>query len=115
MNARTFGAKQNLMGSFVHPLDSECSRRTMVHILRENPILLLFVVASIGYLIGNIRIRGSSMGVSAVLFTGLFIGAVDASLHIPEIILLLGLVYLCVFDRVKFGAGLFQCISQQPN
>ena len=79
----------------------------MIHILAENPILLLFVVASVGYLIGNIRIRGSSMGVSAVLFTGLFIGALDPSLHIPEIILLLGLSIFCLFHRIEFGAGVF--------
>ena len=80
----------------------------MAHILRENPILLLFVVASIGYLIGNLRIRGSSLGVSAVLFTGLFIGAADASLHIPEIILLLGLSIYVYSIGLSCGPAFFK-------
>ena len=80
----------------------------MAHILRENPILLLFVVASLGYLIGNLRIRGSSLGVSAVLFTGLFIGALDASLHIPEIILLLGLSIYVYSIGLNCGPAFFK-------
>ncbi len=66
----------------------------MVKILSQHPILLLFVVASIGYLLGNIKIRGGSLGVAAILFTGLGFGAIDPNLKIPEIILLLG---LCIF------------------
>ena len=63
----------------------------MIQILSENPILLLFVVASTGYLLGSIKVKGGSLGVAAVLFTGLAFGAVDPGLQIPEIILLLGL------------------------
>lgn len=80
----------------------------MISILAENPILLLFVVASLGYLIGNIRIRGGSMGVSAVLFTGLFIGALDPSLHIPEIILLLGLSIFVYSIGLSSGPAFFK-------
>ncbi|GIW32953.1 MAG: hypothetical protein KatS3mg072_0286 [Meiothermus sp.] len=36
--------------------------------LRENPLLLLFLVAAIGYLLGQIRIGNFSLGVLAVLF-----------------------------------------------
>lgn len=63
----------------------------MLQILIENPLLLLFLVASIGYLIGNIKVGNSSLGVAAVLFTGLAFGAIDQRLHIPEVLLLLGL------------------------
>lgn len=64
----------------------------MIEILSQNSILLLFVVASLGYLIGNIKIKGSSLGVAAVLFTGLLFGAIDERLQIPEVVYLLGLV-----------------------
>ena len=63
----------------------------MIQLLGENPLILLFVVASLGYLIGTIKIKGGSLGVAAILFTGLVFGAIDPSLKIPEIILLLGL------------------------
>lgn len=63
----------------------------MVGILIENPLLLLFVVAAIGYPLGRIKIRGSSLGVAAVLFVGLAIGAIHPSLKLPEIVYVLGL------------------------
>ena len=69
----------------------------MIQILTEYPLLLLFVVASLGYFIGTIKIRGSALGVAAILFTGLVFGAIDPRLQIPEIIFLLGT------DQVHFG------------
>ncbi|MEZ4849359.1 MAG: hypothetical protein R3B93_12230 [Bacteroidia bacterium] len=45
----------------------------MISILVEYPLLLLFIVAALGYLIGNIKIR-EIPGVAAVLFTGLIFG-----------------------------------------
>ncbi len=47
----------------------------MVKILADNPLLLLFVVAAIGYPLGRIKVRGSTLGV-AVLLVGLAIGAI---------------------------------------
>ena len=39
--------------------------------LHAQPVLLLFLVIGLGYLIGNIRIRGISLGpVAGVLFVG---------------------------------------------
>jgi len=64
----------------------------MIEVLSKNPILLLFIVASLGYLLGTIKIKGSSLGVAAVLFTGLAFGAIDPSLQIPEIVYQLGFV-----------------------
>ena len=40
----------------------------MIEILRSNPLLLLFVVAALGYPLGRITVRGTSLGVAAVLF-----------------------------------------------
>lgn len=64
----------------------------MIEILLGNPLLLLFVVAAIGYALGRITIAGSSLGVAAVLFAGLGIGALDPELKLPELIYQLGLV-----------------------
>lgn len=63
----------------------------MVKILADNPLLLLFVVAAMGYPLGRIKIRGSSLGVAAVLFVGLAVGAIHPSLKLPEIVYVLGL------------------------
>lgn len=80
----------------------------MIQILSEYPLLLLFVVASLGYLIGNISIKGNSLGVAAILFTGLFFGAIDARLQIPEIILLLGLSIYVYSIGLSSGPAFFE-------
>lgn len=64
----------------------------MVQILAENPLLLLFVVAAIGYAIGQIKIGNTGLGVAAVLFAGLGIGAISPDLKLPEIVYQFGLV-----------------------
>lgn len=63
----------------------------MITILIENPLLLLFLVAGIGYPLGRIKIRGSSFGVATVLFVGLAFGALDPNLKLPEFVYMLGL------------------------
>jgi putative transport protein len=40
----------------------------MFALLRESPLLLLFLVAAVGYLVGRIRVAGFGLGVAAVLF-----------------------------------------------
>lgn len=62
----------------------------MLKILIDNPLLLLFLVAAVGYPLGRIRICGSSLGVASVLFTGLAIGSLDPELKLPEIVYVLG-------------------------
>ncbi|HZV81661.1 MAG TPA: aspartate:alanine exchanger family transporter [Geobacteraceae bacterium] len=63
----------------------------MVKILIENPLILLFLVAAIGYPLGHLRIWGSSLGVAAVLFVGIAIGSLHPDMKLPEIIYVLGL------------------------
>lgn len=62
----------------------------MLDILIENPLLLLFLVAAVGYPLGRIGIRGSRLGVASVLFTGLAIGSLHPDLKLPEIVYMLG-------------------------
>ncbi len=45
------------------------------HLLQKQPVLTLFLILGIGYLIGGLKIRGFSLGsVAGVLFAGLFFG-----------------------------------------
>ena len=74
----------------------------------ENPLLLLFVVAAVGYFLGSIKIKGSSLGVAAVLFTGLACGAIDPSLQIPEVIFVLGLVLFVYSIGLSSGPAFFK-------
>jgi putative transport protein len=79
----------------------------LIDLLQANPLLLLFIVVAIGYLLGQIRIGGNSMGVAAVLFVGLAFGALDPRLQMPQIILDLGLVLFVYTIGLANGPGFF--------
>lgn len=74
-------------------------------ILASNPLLLLFVVAAIGYPLGHIKIGGGSLGVAAVLFVGLAFGAMRPDLKLPEIVYMLGLVLFVYTVGLSSGPG----------
>ena len=81
--------------------------RIMIQLLLDNPLLLLFIVAAIGYPLGQIKIRGSSLGVATVLFVGLAIGSLHPDLKLPEIVYLLGLVIFVYTIGLSSGPGFF--------
>lgn len=77
--------------------------QNFITFLSEQPLLLLFVVAAIGYLLGNIKLGGSSLGVAAVLFVGLAFGAIDERLKLPEILYQGGLVIFVYCIGISSG------------
>jgi putative transport protein len=85
----------------------------LVELLQENPLLLLFLVAAIGYPIGKIKVGGSSLGVAAVLFVGLAFGALDPALALPEVIYLLGLVLFVYTIGLASGAIFFSSLRRK--
>lgn len=80
---------------------------SMIQLLVDNPLLLLFVVAAIGYPLGQIKFRGSSLGVAAVLFVGLAIGSIHPDLKLPEVIYTLGLILFVYTVGLSSGPGFF--------
>lgn len=76
-------------------------------LLRENPLLLLFLVASAGFVLGRVRVRGVALGVAAVLFVGLAASAWDAALRLPEIVSQLGLALFVYTLGLSSGPGFF--------
>lgn len=85
----------------------------MIDLLASNPLLLLFTVSAIGYLIGRIRIGGVSLGVAAVLFVGLAFGAIDQRLRLPDIIYLLGLVIFVYTIGLSSGPGFINSLRRR--
>lgn len=85
----------------------------MVQILIDNPLLLLFVVAAIGYPLGRIKIWGINLGVAAVLFAGLVVGALHPDLKLPEIIYTLGLVLFVYTIGLTSGPGFFASLHRR--
>lgn len=80
---------------------------TIVGILLENKILLLFLVIALGYFIGRIKILGFSFGVAAVLFVGLAFGAMHPEMALPDIIYMVGLVLFVYTIGLRSGASFF--------
>lgn len=83
----------------------------MIELLSDNALLLLFVVAALGYGVGSISIFGSKLGVAAVLFVGLFFGAIDESLQIPNIVFVLGLSIFVYTIGLSSGPGFMAALS----
>jgi putative transport protein len=77
----------------------------VIDLLADNPLLLLFVVAATGWLVGRISIGGFSLGIAAVLFAGIAFGALDPSLQLPEVLWNLGLVLFVYTVGLATGPG----------
>lgn len=79
----------------------------MIDLLLSNPLILLFAVIAIGFPLGRIRIAGVSLGVAAVLFTGLAVGALHPEMKLPELVYQLGLVLFVYTVGLSNGPGFF--------
>lgn len=80
---------------------------TFVGLLEQQPLLALFLVIGLGYAIGEVSLRGFSLGVGAVLFVGLAIGAMAPKSAPPPIVGSLGLVMFLYGIGVQYGRQFF--------
>ena len=87
----------------------------MIELLQHNTLLLLFLVIAIGYAIGNISIRNTSLGLAAVLFIGLVFGSLDPGFKIPEIIILLGLAMFVYTIGLASGPAFFHTFRKHSK
>src|SRR5512144_1837739 len=85
----------------------------MIQLLLQSPLLLLFVVAAIGYPLGRIRLWGTSLGIAGVLFAGLAIGALHPDLKLPEVVYLLGLAIFVYTIGLSSGPGFFSSFRRK--
>lgn len=85
----------------------------MTHTLASNPTLLLFVVIACGYLLARVRVAGFSLGVAAVLFAGLAVGAAEPSLRIADAVWSLGLAMLVYSIGVASGPGFLVALRRR--
>lgn len=85
----------------------------MIDLLRDNPLLILFLVAALGFALGQVRIAGFSLGTAAVLFAGLAVGAIDPQLRLPEIVYQTGLVLFVYSMGLSGGPVFFRSLRQR--
>jgi putative transport protein len=84
----------------------------MDSLLEKNPLLLLFLVAAIGYLVGTIKVRGASLGTAAVLFVGLLFGTFNPNYRVPTIVLEIGLIFFVYSMGLSSGTAFFQSFKK---
>src|SRR5690242_21438804 len=77
-------------------------------IIGTQPILTLFLAIGLGYLVGQINIFGFSLGVGAVLFVGLAIGAFASKSQIVGPIGLIGLIMFLYGIGILYGKEFFE-------
>lgn len=78
--------------------------------LSAQPLILFFLVAALGYLLGQVRIFGSNLGVAAVLFVGLAFGALDERFKLPEVLYQVGLVLFVYCIGLSSGRAFFRAL-----
>src|SRR5436305_12705375 len=76
-------------------------------IIGSQPILTAFLAIGLGYLVGQISIAGFSLGVGAVLFVGLGIGAFAPKAQIIGPIGLTGLIMFLYGIGILYGRHFF--------
>src|SRR5262249_28776968 len=77
-------------------------------IVGTQPILAVFLAIGVGYLVGQINLGGFSLGVGAVLFVGLLIGAFAPKAQITGPIGLIGLIMFLYGIGILYGRQFFE-------
>ncbi len=73
--------------------------------------LALFAIICIGFIIGNIKIKGISLDISAIIFVALFFGHLGVSL--PSILQKIGLILFIYTIGLQAGPGFFDSFKEQ--
>ena len=76
---------------------------TLAAFLASQPLLALFLVIGVGYAVGEISLGGFALGVGAVLFVGLAVGALVPGVAPPPVLGLLGLVMFLYGIGIQYG------------
>jgi putative transport protein len=78
-------------------------RESLSAFLTQFPVVTLFGVIGIGYLLGQIRLFGFRLGVAGVLFAGLAAGALGPDIALPSIVSTVGLILFIYSIGIQFG------------
>lgn len=85
----------------------------LIATLSGSPILTLFVVIGLGYLLGQISLFGFRFGVAGVLFVGIAVGALSPAIALPEIVSSLGLIIFVYTIGIQSGPAFFASFKEQ--
>ncbi len=80
-------------------------------LLETQPLFTLFLTVALGYLVGEINIKGFSLGSGAVLFVGLAIGGFAPKAAPPALLGTLGLLLFLYGVGIQYGAQFFRGLT----
>jgi putative transport protein len=76
-------------------------------VLEQSPMLALFAAIGLGYALGQITVAGFSLGVGAVLFAGLALGAIAPGAAPPGLLSSVGLAMFLYSIGIQYGRQFF--------
>jgi len=76
--------------------------------LNSQPFIALFLVIGLGYAVGQVKIGGLSLGIGAVLFVGLGVGAIAPKATPPALLGTVGLVLFLYGIGIQYGRDFFK-------
>lgn len=81
---------------------------TLSAFLNAQPFIALFLVIGLGYAVGQVKIGGLSLGIGAVLFVGLGVGAIAPKSAPPGLLGTVGLVLFLYGIGIQYGRDFFK-------
>ncbi|HRP28039.1 MAG TPA: YidE/YbjL duplication, partial [Burkholderiaceae bacterium] len=76
--------------------------------LEAQPFIALFVVVGLGYALGRVQVAGFSLGIGAVLFVGLAVGAIAPKSAPPGLLGSIGLILFLYCTGIQYGRTFFK-------
>ena len=76
--------------------------------LEGQPFIALFLVVGLGYALGRVQVAGFSLGIGAVLFVGLAIGAIAPKATPPGLLGSIGLILFLYCTGIQYGRTFFK-------
>ena len=76
--------------------------------LDAQPFIALFLVIGLGYALGRVKLAGFSLGIGAVLFVGLAVGAIAPKATPPGLLSSIGLILFLYCTGIQYGRTFFK-------
>src|SRR5512145_856208 len=84
-------------------------------LLETQPLFTLFLTIALGYLVGEINIKGFALGSGAVLFVGLAVGGFAAKAAPPGVLGTMGLLLFLYGVGIQYGAQFFKGLTSKEG
>ena len=84
-------------------------------ILESSPLTALFLVIAVGYVVGEINVKGFALGSGAVLFVGLAVGALAPKSAPPGMLGTLGLLLFLYCVGIQYGHDWYSGLTSRSG